>query len=85
MRLSEMQKTSKEKPKFENKKIEEEYEDLKDCSADDLMQKLAEEVKKQKINGEFDYEALKNSIEQIKIYLPSQTYENMLRIVESLK
>lgn len=73
------------KQKDEEKQIENEFNELKNCSSDQLMEKLAQEVKKQKLNGQFDYEALKNSIEQIKIYLPTQTYENMLRIIESLK
>ena len=73
------------KQKDEEKQIEDEFNELKNCSSDQLMEKLAQEVKKQKLNGQFDYEALKNSIEQIKIYLPTQTYENMLRIIESLK
>ena len=73
------------KQKDKEKQIEDEFNELKNCSSDQLMEKLAQEVKKQKLNGQFDYEALKNSIEQIKIYLPTQTYENMLRIIESLK
>lgn len=89
MKLSEMSCQTDEKrtkkQKDEEKQIENEFNELKNCSSDQLMEKLAQEVKKQKLNGQFDYEALKNSIEQIKIYLPTQTYENMLRIIESLK
>lgn len=89
MKLSEMSCQTDEKrankQKDKEKQIEDEFNELKNCSSDQLMEKLAQEVKKQKLNGQFDYEALKNSIEQIKIYLPTQTYENMLRIIESLK
>ena len=67
------------------KDIRAEYESLKGCSSQELMSKLAQEVQQQKTSGTFDYDSLKNSVEQIKIYLPTQTYENMLRIIESLK
>lgn len=67
------------------KNINEQYDELKNCSSDELMNRLAREVQLQKASGTFDYDALLNSIEKIKIYLPNQTYENMLRIIENLK
>ncbi len=69
----------------QKKNINDTYNELKDCSADELMSRLAKEVQQQKTSGTFDYDALVNSIEKIKIYLPAQTYQNMLRIIENLK
>lgn len=93
MKLSEMSKQgttsqgSNKKSFSENqqKNIQETYNKLKDCSGDELMQRLAKEVQTQKSNGTFDYDALINSIEKIKIYLPTQTYQNMIRIIENLR
>ncbi len=96
MKLSEMSKQNKSEKKEQSstqstlsekqkKDINESYNKLKNCSADELMTKLADEVRQQKSNGTFDYDGLINSIEKIKIYLPNQTYENMLRIIENLK
>lgn len=84
MKLSEM---TEEKSKTSSKKktIHEAYEELKGCSSDELMERLTKEISGQKMNGTFDYEALRESIEKIKTYLPTQTYENMIRIIESLK
>lgn len=67
------------------KSLQEEYDKLKDCDSDQLMQKLSSEVAKQKENGVFDADGLLQTIESMKWYLPKQTYENMIRIVESLK
>ena len=61
------------------------YEELKNCSGDELMGRLAKEIQAQKESGTFDYRGLLDTIERIKIYLPNETYQNMLRIVESLK
>ncbi len=79
MKLSEMSKQNKEK------EIRESYDALKDCSSNELMERLQKEIAKQKKNGTFDYDALLNMLEKIKIYLPDETYKNMLRIVDSLK
>ncbi len=84
MRISEM---SNEKPKTSNRKktINETYEELKHCSSEELMERLSKEISGQKLNGTFDYEGILASIEKIKTYLPAQTYENMMRIIESLR
>lgn len=76
MKLSEMQ---------ERKKINDDYNDLKNCSEGELYQKLEDEIKKQKNDGVFNYQALISSIEKIKNYLPKENYENMLRIIKNLK
>ncbi len=81
MKLSEMKSSDEQKKKT----FEENYNNLKDCSSDELMRKLQNEIAEQKRNGTFDFEGLKNTIEQVKLYLPTQTYENMMRIIENLK
>ncbi len=92
MKLSEMSKnasgakisaTHSSKPS--KKDINKAYDELKDLSSEELFDRLAKEIQSQKSNGSFDYDALKRSIETIKTYLPQQTYENMIRIIESLK
>lgn len=65
--------------------IKDAYDKLKDCSADDLMQKLSKEIASQKQRGTFDYDGLVKSLDKIKVYLPKETYENMIRIIDSLK
>lgn len=77
---------SNAKDKNENvkKNINQAYEELKDCSSDELMGKLVREIQMQKQSGVFDYDGLKSSIEKIKTYLPRDTYENMLRVIEKL-
>ncbi len=82
MKLSEMSKKQEHQQK---KDITEAYEEMKNCSSDELRQRLMKEIQQQKSRGVFDYDGLLNSIEKIKQYLPKETYENMLRIIESLK
>ncbi len=89
MRLSEMnteqQNAQQQKAAQKKKTINEAYDELKGCSSDELMERLTREIRGQKLNGTFDYDGLKASIDKIKSYLPSQTYENMIRIIESLR
>lgn len=85
MKLSEMKKEEPKISSSQKKTIEESYDELKDCSSEELMSRLAKEIQGQKDRGTFDYEALLASIEQIKAYLPKQTYENMIRIIDSLR
>lgn len=83
MKISEMSKQEKSTQK--KKTINEAYDELKGLSSEELMERLTREIRGQKLNGTFDYDSLRSSIEKIKDYLPSQTYENMIRIIESLK
>lgn len=85
MKLSEMSQGEKKKNVDTHDDIYGEFEKLKNCSADELMSRLAEEIAQQKARGTFDFDAISNAIEQVKIYLPSQTYENMRRIINELK
>ena len=83
--MSKNQSTSKIRNTNSQKNINQAYEDLKDRPADELFSMLSKEIQNQKLNGTFDYETLRNSVEKIKTYLPTQTYENMIRIIDSLK
>jgi len=86
MRLSEMTESFENKNDGHKKKtINQSYEELKDCSSDELMEKLANTIKAQKSSGTFNYEAIVTSIEKIKPYLPAQAYENMIRIIDNFK
>lgn len=60
------------------------YENMKNMSAEDLYGALKMEVQKQKANNSFDYEGLLNSLDAIKNYLPQESYENMIRIIDEL-
>ena len=82
MKLSQMAQESTQK---NSESIKATYENYKDMSQDELMKKLTKEINKQKNNGSFDYEALKKTIEKISIYLPKQTYQNILNIIENFK
>ena len=50
MKLSEMSQKSKEE------KFKESYDTLKDCSSNELMEKLQKEIAKQKKNGTFKHD-----------------------------
>ena len=86
MKLSEMSKTTNQtdSTNMENN-INKAYNQIKDCSSDQLFKMLTDEIEKQKKDGTFDFENLKSMIEKIKIYLPTQTYQNILNILETLK
>ncbi len=65
--------------------IQETFDSLKDLSGDELTQKLYSEVKKQKENGDFNYNALCENVERLKMFLPQETYENMKNMLEKIK
>ncbi|MBP3431842.1 MAG: hypothetical protein J6K39_03205 [Clostridia bacterium] len=86
MKLSEMQKKAQTKQaSTKNMDIRQSYEELKGCSNDELFRRLTQEIQTQKANGVFDYDGICASIEKIKMYLPKETYENMIRVIDSLK
>ncbi|MBE7075645.1 MAG: hypothetical protein E7375_01065 [Clostridiales bacterium] len=84
MKLSEMSQ-NQTKTSTREKDIKQSYEELKNCSSNELMDRLSNQIREQKVSGKFDYNGLQSSVEQLKNYLPKQTYENMLRILESFK
>ena len=60
------------------------YDNMKDMSQDELMERLKSEIKRQKKDGSFDYEALISSLNAIKDFLPKENYDNMIRIIDGL-
>ena len=54
-------------------------------SKEQLNNELLKEVKKQKENGSFDFNALSNMVENLRGILPASEYENIRRILENLK
>ena len=64
--------------------LNEKYDELKDLSHDELLSRLTKEIKRQKETGEFNYEALISSLNAIKMYLPVETYDNMIRIIDEI-
>ena len=64
--------------------LNEKYDELKDLSHDELLSRLTKEIKRQKEAGEFNYDALISSLNAIKMYLPVETYDNMIRIIDEI-
>lgn len=60
------------------------YDNMKDMSQDELMERLKSEIKRQKNDGSFDYDALIHSLNAIKDFLPKENYDNMIRIIDGL-
>ena len=65
--------------------IKSSYDQLKDLNTDQLSKKLFDEVSRQKKNGTFDYEMLISSVESIKHLIPKENYENLKRLLNSIK
>ncbi len=65
--------------------FQEKYNQYKDMSQQELNSTLFAEVARQKQNGTFDYNALANMVETLKFSLPPQDYNNLKRLLESLK
>ena len=61
------------------------YNEYKDLSASQLNDELFKEVAKQKQDGSFNYAQLENMVESLKGSLSPENYQNMKRILESLK
>ena len=76
---------SKEQENKKKETLQGTYDDLKNLSSDELTQKLYSEVKKQKENGEFDFEALRENVERLKMFLPQENYENIKNMLEKIK
>lgn len=65
--------------------IKSRYDELKDLDRDSLQAKLNEEVAAQKANGTFNYELLQSSLESMRSFLPPEKFENLKRLLESIK
>lgn len=87
MRLSDFNnnKTEKVEENVTEKNIMDKYNQYKDLSSDQLSQELFKEVSRQKANGTFDYQRLESMLDSIKGSLSEENYQNMKRILESLR
>ena len=65
--------------------IYQKYNQYKDLSESELNRELLNEVARQKSNGSFDYNRLASMLESIRGTLGEDNYQNMKRILESLK
>ena len=85
MKLSEFAKSEKREEKADIKEdLNKKYETLKNLPHDELLERLRDEIKRQKASGEFDYDSLVASLNAVKMYLPSGAYENMIRIIDEI-
>ena len=65
--------------------IKNKYNSFKDMSKDELSKTLFQEVAKQKSDGNFNYSQLESMVDSLQSVLPSRDYENVRRLLESLK
>lgn len=77
-------KEIKDEP-VDEKKLKEKYDEYKDMSQKDLSDELFKEVSRQKSKGTFNYNALNAMIENLRPSLSKEQYQNMKRILDSLK
>lgn len=83
MKLSEFAEKSQNSLDME-KDLTKQYDEMKNLSHDELLNRLREDIKRQKANGSFNYDAMLNSLNQIRAYLPNGVYENMIRIIDEI-
>lgn len=67
------------------RELKNKYNTFKNMNKEQLNVQLMQEVARQKSSGSFDYEALSNMVESLKGALPEKDYQNVKRILESLK
>ena len=82
-RLSDFQSSKEEK--VSEKDLREKFDEYKDMNKDQLSKQLFSEVAKQKAEGKFDFQQLSSMVENLKGMLPEQDYQNIKRILESLR
>lgn len=88
MKLSEFKNEKQNSQKTSTKSdadLMDKYNELKDLSHDDLSKKLIDEVARQKQNGTFNYNQILQTMEGLKGFMPQENYENMKRILDTLK
>lgn len=85
MNFSEFTKQKIEDQTLKQDDVMKKYEELKSLNNNQLTAKLFEEVAKQKQEGTFDYNSLVQSVESIKNFVPSNTYQNLKGMLENLK
>ena len=82
-RLSDFQSSKEEK--VSEKDLREKFDEYKDMNKDQLSKQLFSEVAKQKAEGKFDFQQLSSMVENLKGMLPEKDYQNIKRILESLR
>ena len=82
-RLSEFKSSNSEKVTQAN--IQEKYNEFKDMSKDQLNERLFTEVARQKREGSFDYASLERMVESLRGSLSESEFQNIKRLLESLK
>ena len=67
------------------KELKNRFNSYKNMNKEQLNVQLLQEVARQKSSGSFDYEALSKMVESLRGALPEKDYQNVKRILESLK
>ncbi len=65
--------------------LNEKFNLYKDMNKQQLNEQLMQEVARQKQAGSFDFATLSNMVESLKSVLPETDYQNVKRILESLR
>lgn len=68
-----------------DEKICQEYEKVKDLSRDEAQVMLRAEVEQQKQNGTFDFDALQRQVRSLESLMPQQDYQNLIKLLQTLK
>ena len=84
-KFSQFQNSNKGNENASQDEIRNKYDQYKDMSSTQLNQELLSEVARQKANGQFDYQALENMVNSLQGVLPWQDFQNIRRILETLK
>lgn len=84
-KLSEFEFNNQKSDNVSEEELKNKFEQYKDMSKEQLNSQLFSEVARQKMEGSFDYEKLAGMVENLRGALPEQDYNNIKRILESLK
>lgn len=82
---NDQEKKEQTKQNVTEKDVMDRYNMYKDMSSSQLNGELFKEVARQKQAGTFDYAKLENMLESLRGSLTDENYQNMKRILESLK
>ena len=84
-RLSEFDFNKNKKNTVTEKELRDKFDEYKDMNKEQLNSQLFSEVARQKSQGTFDYDKLSSMVESLRGALPEQDYNNIKRILESLR
>ena len=84
-RFSQFKSQTKVNNSVGEEEIKDKYNSYKDMSKEELNDALFKEVAKQKSAGTFDYDRLESMVGSLQGVLPAKDYENIQRMLESLK